>query len=98
MSAISRTLAVFSPLRGIVSDSDCSFAGVANGDCVTSNSNEMSDRLDNKAFLSDTATLIDERISSTQVCEWNELVVLCEFHCCAFICSIFLDYEAVKLH
>ena len=46
----------------------------------------------------DTAIPIDERISSTQVCEWNELVVLCEFHCYAFVCSIFLDYETVKLH
>jgi len=29
-----------------------------NGDCVTSNSNEMSDGIDNEAFLSDTAPLI----------------------------------------
>jgi len=28
-----------------------------NGDCVTSNSNEISDGIDNEAFLSDTATL-----------------------------------------
>src|SRR6218665_1066579 len=46
MSAIGRMLPGFLSLRGIASDSDCSFAEVANGDCVTSNSNEMSDRLE----------------------------------------------------
>ena len=97
-SDISRMMQVFLCLGGTVSDSDCSFAGAANGDSVTSNSNEMSDRSNNEASLPDTATLSDKRLSSTQVCEWNELVVLCEFHCYAFICSIFLDYETMKLH
>lgn len=80
MSTINRTVAISSPLRGIVSDSDCSFTKVANSDCDciqdVSNSNEMSDRLDNKAFLYDTAILNDERISSTQVCVQNRWVVI----------------------
>lgn len=100
MSTINRTVAISSPLLGIVSDSDCSFAKVANGgsDYIheMSNSNEMSERLDNKAFLSDTAILNDERISSTRVCDmctkhtWGHF--LPKFHCYAFISLIFQDY------